>query len=91
MKYTSIKEKLFKAIKKQGFMRTSSVIRWGIENHSNTAPRKARLLANEGKIERMDPETKLWLFGKIKEEVWIIKQNPPYPETNFSQYLEPKI
>jgi len=52
-------------------MRTSGVIRWGIENHSNTASRKARVLCEEGKIERMDKETKLRWFGKMKESVWI--------------------
>ena len=61
-------------------MRTSEVIRWGIENHSNTASRKARVLCEEGKIERMDKETKLWLFGKMKESVWIMKKPPIYPQ-----------
>jgi len=71
MKKTSIKDNLLKEIKRRGYMRTSGVIRWGIENHSNTAERKARLLCEEGKIERMDKETSLWLFGKMKESVWI--------------------
>jgi len=71
MKKTSIKDNLLKEIKRRGYMRTSGVIRWGIENHSNTASRKARVLCEEGKIERMDKETKLRWFGKMKESVWI--------------------
>lgn len=69
----NIKDKLLKVIKNIGYMKTSDVIRWGIENHSNTASRKARLLCEEGKIERMDKDTKLWMFGKTKESVWIFK------------------
>ena len=71
MKKTSIKDNLLKEIKRHSYMKTSSVIRWGINNHTNTAERKARLLCEEGKIERMDKKTSLRLFGKMKEKIWV--------------------
>lgn len=53
-------------------MKTSDVIKWGIENHSNRAERNARELANEGKIFRMSKDNKEFMFGKIREEVWVV-------------------
>ena len=67
----NIKDELLKKIKRHSYMKTSSVIRWGINNHTNTASRKARLLCEEGKIKRMDKETSLRLFGKMKEKIWV--------------------
>ena len=68
----NIKDELLKKIKRHSYMKTSSVIRWGINNHTNTASRKARLLCEEGKIKRMDKETSLRLFGKMKEKIWVL-------------------
>jgi hypothetical protein len=39
--------------------KTSTVIKWGVDNYSNRAPRNARQLAEEGYFERItDPDKK---------------------------------
>lgn len=66
------KEKLLDFIRAKKIVFTHEVIAWGVANHSNRADRDARLLANQGFIERMSPERKRQVFyhNNFKEEVW---------------------
>jgi len=71
-KTISIKDKLLEEFQTRGEMKTSDVIQWGIRNYANTAQRKARILANEGKIKRMNKAKKLMKYGRIKEKIWVV-------------------
>lgn len=64
------KEQLLEFIQFRRRVKTSEVIRWGIDNYHNRADRDARDLAKEGKIRRMNPEVKERIYGHIKEDVW---------------------
>lgn len=66
------KQKLFEAIQERKLMKTSDVIRFGLENYSNRAERNMRQLAKEGKVIRMTQIDKWKMFGEIKEDVWQI-------------------
>lgn len=69
------REQLLNFIKARRYVKTSDVIRWGLENFHNRADRDARDFAKEGKIRRMNPEIKERIFGHIKEDVWEIVDN----------------
>lgn len=64
------KDRLWNWLKTKGYVRTSEIIKWGTENFSNRADRNARVLAEEGKLVRMDKQKKLRYFGNIREEVY---------------------
>ncbi|MFA6142479.1 MAG: hypothetical protein WC738_04200 [Candidatus Omnitrophota bacterium] len=64
------KEQLFEFIKARRYVKTSDVIRWGLDNYHNRADRDARDLAGEGRIRRMNTEVKERIFGHLKEDVW---------------------
>jgi len=66
----SKKEQLFDYIKRQKWIKTSGVIKWGLENYHTRAERDARDLATEGRIKRMDDERKNFYFSYTKEDVW---------------------
>ena len=66
----SDKDRLYDFIKSRSPVKTSDVIAWGGRNHSNRAERNARLLATEGKIQRMDSCKKMRYFGSIGQDVW---------------------
>lgn len=75
------KEKLFERFKMRkefdggGAMKTHEVIEWGVDNYCNCADRHARSLAKEGKIRRMSDEEKFTKYGKIREDVWVVKES----------------
>ena len=65
------KDRLYEWMKSQKrYIKTSEIIRYGVENYSNRADRNARQLAQEGKIKRIDDQLKRMIFNKIKEDVW---------------------
>ena len=68
----SAKDCLYDFIKTRKYVKTSDILKWGVENYSNRADRNARLLASEGKIKRMDDQKKIMYFGNTKEEAWEI-------------------
>ena len=70
--FLSSKDKLYEFIKRKQYVRTSEIIRFGVDNFSNRADRNARQLAKEGKIRRMNPDKQKHLFGELKEKVWVI-------------------
>lgn len=70
----SSKDALLAEIRRVGVMKTSDVLRWGIENFSNRAERNMRQLAKEGKVQRLEREDKVARFGDIKQDVWELTQ-----------------
>ena len=64
------KELLLDFIKQKHWVKTSDVIKFGVENYSNRADRNARQLAKEGKIKRMSEEERKFRFGNIKEGIY---------------------
>lgn len=69
------KERLWDWMLEQKYIKTSMVIRWGVDNFSNRALRTSRELANEHPdiIHKLTDEEKDRLFGKIKEDVWFVE------------------
>ena len=61
---------LLEFIKARHHVKTSEVIRWGLDNYHTRADRDARDLAAEGKIRRMNPEVRDRLYGHIREDIW---------------------
>ena len=55
---------------KKKYIRTSDVIKWGIENYSNRSERDARSLREEGHIVRLSKEEKLAARLKTKEDLY---------------------
>ena len=70
------KTRLYLWLRERKWAKTSEILRWGTDNYSNRADRNCRLLAQEGKIKRMDKQKKICYFGHIAEEVWEIIQWP---------------
>jgi hypothetical protein len=68
--FRTAKEQLADWIKDRHIVKTSDVIKWGTQNHSNRAERNARELCAEGKIRRLDNTDRIFYFPKIKEDVW---------------------
>ena len=67
------KQQLLAWIQNHRWMRTSDVIRWGVDNYFNRAERTMRDLAQEGFVRRATEEEKARMFvGKMKQDVWII-------------------
>ena len=66
------REQLLDYIRAKQWVKTSSVIRWGLDHGHTRAERDARDLAEEGFIRRMDKEKVKLRFGEIGEEVWEI-------------------
>uniref|UniRef100_A0A6M3L9L4 Uncharacterized protein n=1 Tax=viral metagenome TaxID=1070528 RepID=A0A6M3L9L4_9ZZZZ len=64
------KERLWEWLKTKEFVKTSEILFWGCNNYSNRADRNARLLAQEGKLERLSKDEKILRFGNIGEEVY---------------------
>lgn len=64
------KEMLMDEIRARKIMRTSEVIRWGMDHFSNRADRDMRQLAENGIVRRMDERMKLLTFGNTREDVW---------------------
>ena len=64
------KSQLYEWIKKQGRVRTSEVIAWGLDNYHIRADRDCRDLAQEGKIWRANDTVKFVCIGKTKEDLW---------------------
>jgi len=71
--FLSKKEQLLEWMQPKVWVKTSEVIKWGVDNFCNRAERYARDLAEEGKITRMDNSMKRLSFGNIKEDVWIVE------------------
>ena len=71
----SAKDRLLDHMKKVKVMKTSDVIRWGLENHSNRADRNMRQLAADGAVRRMDDAEKERRCGDIREDVWIFNDH----------------
>lgn len=69
------KEKLLAEIQRRQIMKTSDVIRYGMENFSNRAERNMRQLHVDGKVIRMPEEEKLIKYGNLKEEIWKVLKN----------------
>ena len=65
------KELLKNWLREQKVVKTSDVIRFGLQNYYTRAERTARELAEEGYIRRIDESTKQEHYGNIKEEVWV--------------------
>ena len=66
------KERLYDFICAKKYAKTSECIRFASNNFSNRGDRDCRLLAQEGRIKRMDKDMKIRYFGNLKESVWII-------------------
>lgn len=64
------KERLWNWLKEQEFVKTSSIIAWGVQNYSNRADRNARQLAQEGKLIRLTDEEKAFRFQNCREDVY---------------------
>jgi len=64
------KQKLLEFIKARHHVKTSEVIRWGLDNYHTRADRDARDLASEGRIRRMNPEVQERLYKYLREDVW---------------------
>ena len=53
-------------------LKTSQVIRWGLDNYHTRAERDVRELAEEGLIWRMRSDLKEKLYPKSREDVWSV-------------------
>lgn len=71
----SSKERLWAWMLEQKYIKTSMIIKWGVENFSNRADRNARQLAEEhpGIIRRLTDQEKERLFGPIQEDVYFVE------------------
>ena len=85
--FLSSKDRLWNFIKKKGYARSSDILRWGVENHSNRALRNARQLAREGRICKMSEARKIRLFGNCREAVWEIISWTQTPVTQLGGYV----
>lgn len=65
-----MKGQLLNFIKQRKWVRTSEIMRWGLDHFYNRADRTARDLAKEGKIRRMAEDLKNFRFNNTKEDVW---------------------
>lgn len=70
MKPTTDKERLFIWCKTKGYIKTSDIFRYGVENYSNRCARNARELCEKGKLVRLSDEEQLARYGKIREKVY---------------------
>lgn len=68
----SDKQKLFDWIKIKGYVKSSQVLAWSVENASNRGDRNARQLCQENKIRRLTDDEKLRSYGLISEGVWTL-------------------
>lgn len=64
------KDKLLAWLRGRNWAKTSDVLKWGTENHSNRALRNAQQLCADGLITRIGEADKIRIFGPIKEDVW---------------------
>ena len=71
------KDRMKEWLMKQRFVKTSDVIRWGCENHSNRANRNKQEFAHEGFLRRLSEEEKYRLFGIVKEDYYEVMK-PAY-------------
>lgn len=69
--FKSKKELLYDFMKQRKLIKTHEVVEWGVKNYCNEPTRLARKLKEEGKIKRMDKDTKILYYGNVKEDVWI--------------------
>lgn len=74
--HKSAKNRLYDFIKQRRYVRSSEVLKWGAENFCTVPGRRARELAQEGKIRRMPESKKRFYFGNTKEKVWEIVKFP---------------
>ena len=67
-------ERLWDWLKTQKYVKTSQVLKWGVDNFSNRANRNCQAFAekNPDKLRRLTEEEKLKSFGFIKEDVWMV-------------------
>ena len=70
--FVSKKEQLYNWMKQKKYIKTSDVALWGTQNHCNRAMRNARILAEEGKIKRMDEWLKISIYGSTKGQAWVV-------------------
>jgi len=69
--FMSKKEQLYDWMCMQRFIRTSDVVKWGVKNYCNDAPRLARKLCENEKIRRLERwEMARYGFGKTKEKIY---------------------
>jgi len=54
-------------------VKTSDVVRWGLDHFCISAERYCRSLAEEGFLERLSDEEKLKYVGKSNQDVWRVK------------------
>lgn len=66
----SKKDQLLIWLRTKQYVKTSDIMKWGIDNYCNCPDRIARKLAEDGALRRMAKETKILLFGNISEDVW---------------------
>jgi len=68
------KEQVYNFIKQKGYAKTHEVIEFGSSIYYNRALRSAQELAAEypPKIKRLSHEDKVFRFGMIKEDAWVI-------------------
>jgi len=68
------KDRLKEFLKKFRYVKTSDVIRFGVQNHSNRANRDKQDLVQEGFLRRLGLEEKNRLFGLIREDVYEVME-----------------
>lgn len=64
------KDRLKEWARRRRYHRTSDILRWGVDNHSNRANRNKQLLVQEGFFRHIVGEEKERLFGLINEDAY---------------------
>lgn len=52
------------------YHKSSDIIRWGVDNHSNRADRNKRILVRDGFLRKITDQEKIMMFGDIREDVY---------------------
>lgn len=69
----SDKDALWEFLKTRKYVKTSEIIRWGVNNYSNRSDRNARIFARELRLRRLTKDEVSRLFGRIGEGVYEVK------------------
>ena len=69
----SDKDALWEFLKTRKYVKTSEIIRWGVNNYSNRSDRNARIVAREGRLRRLTDEEVMSHFGVLGEGVYEVK------------------
>lgn len=75
LKPKSKKEQLYDFIKSKGRVFTHEITQWGLDHYYIEAPKRARELAQAGRIWRVRDYVTKVIAPKSREEIWSVYEN----------------